>query len=273
MHSDVPLTCRVPTLPLEREEEGEGVFGSGTGVEGRAFTPLTVALQGTLQLSHLHVWSEMNVLMHRAGVVKKMDREEKEKKEKKDKKKKKWKDLKKQRGLVYAGTAYSLPSSSTDRPAEEDTGTGDGNVEMGEVENLSLDPWALGQGAKVVRGEPLTFTFRVSWVHGEDVPEQTGYSSKYKSGESGSALSNLFFLFVAAGFGAVLVLAWEKWVKNRRTSGYKGDGILGYSGPGKIVIGNSAFGAAKVNGYGGYGGGGTNGYSNGYGGYSSGKRD
>ena len=270
MHSDVPLTCRVPTLPLEREGSGDALGG----VEGRAFTPLTVALQGTLQLSHLHVWSEMNVLMHRAGIAQKMDGEktekekekEKDKKEKKDKKKK-WKDLKKQRGLVYAGTAYSLPSSSTERPMGEKD---DAPLDAGDDENQSLDPWAAGQGAKVVRGEPLTFTFRVSWVHGEDVPEQTGYLSwEAKSKDSDGVLSSMFFFLVAAGFGAVLLLAWEKWVKNRRRSGYKGDGILGYSGPGKIVIGNSGFGGGKVNGYGGYGGGGTNGY----GGYSSGKRD
>lgn len=270
VHSDVPLTCRVPTLPLG-SGSGEAIGGTSND-EGVAFTPLTVALQGTLQLSHLHMWTDMNVLLHRAGVwlpgakKGKDAKKEKDKKKREKERKKKLKELKKQPGLVYAGTAYSLPS---DRGGAEEEEV---DEEVDDVENVSLDPWAAGHGAKVVRGEPLTFTFRVSWVHGEDVPDMAG-SSGGKGEAAGGVLSSMFFFLMAGGIGALLALSWDKWYKNRRGGGgWSGDGLLGgRSTPGKIVIGNSNFGSGKTNGYGGYNGGvATNG---GYGGYSSGKRD
>lgn len=67
VHSDVPLTCRVPSYPLSQDEQGiasalPGVDGSGA--EKDQWTPFTIALQGTLQLSHLHLHTNINVLFH-----------------------------------------------------------------------------------------------------------------------------------------------------------------------------------------------------------------
>ncbi|KAK5307423.1 hypothetical protein LTR99_000394 [Exophiala xenobiotica] len=67
VHSDVPLSCRVPSYPLSQEELG--ITSSlpevgGTGAEKDLWTPFTIALQGTLQLSHLHLHTNINVLFH-----------------------------------------------------------------------------------------------------------------------------------------------------------------------------------------------------------------
>ena len=37
------------------------------GNQGPSYTPLTIALQGTLQLSHVHLWADINMIMHRVG--------------------------------------------------------------------------------------------------------------------------------------------------------------------------------------------------------------
>lgn len=70
VHNDVPLSCRVPSYPLpgastrtyEPSAQLDGVK-EGTG-DGNQWTPLTIALQGTLQLSHLHLHTGINVLFH-----------------------------------------------------------------------------------------------------------------------------------------------------------------------------------------------------------------
>ncbi|KAH6612061.1 hypothetical protein C7974DRAFT_370437 [Boeremia exigua] len=73
IHSDAPLTCRVPSRPLgstalaafgvEDAEAQEGALGS----RSTAYTPLVVGLAGALQLSHLHVGHSLNLLLHGVG--------------------------------------------------------------------------------------------------------------------------------------------------------------------------------------------------------------
>ncbi|KAF2403430.1 hypothetical protein EJ06DRAFT_579474 [Trichodelitschia bisporula] len=50
IHNDAPLTCRIASSPPA---------GSST-----TYTPLTLALAGTLQLSHLHVAQSLNLAVH-----------------------------------------------------------------------------------------------------------------------------------------------------------------------------------------------------------------
>lgn len=107
VHSDVPMTCRVPTAPLapgtEKEpghkdqEKGSDVSALDSGEP--SYTPLTFALQGTLQRSHLHIWTDMNMLVHNIASGASSS----------TKKKKKSKSQKASPGYVVAGTAYSLP--------------------------------------------------------------------------------------------------------------------------------------------------------------------
>ncbi|PSN69161.1 hypothetical protein BS50DRAFT_334046 [Corynespora cassiicola Philippines] len=73
IHNDAPLTCRIPSKPLppsvleqeykvSDETTQEGVLGS----QSTLYTPLIIALAGTLQYSHLHVGNYLNLLVHAA---------------------------------------------------------------------------------------------------------------------------------------------------------------------------------------------------------------
>ncbi|QIX00188.1 hypothetical protein AMS68_005705 [Peltaster fructicola] len=70
VHNDVPLTCRIPTKPLppsalQKEFEAGTKDGTdGQGALSEVYTPMVVALTGTLQKSHVHVSTSMNVLVH-----------------------------------------------------------------------------------------------------------------------------------------------------------------------------------------------------------------
>lgn len=72
VHNDAPLTCRIPTKPtppsvLQKEfEAGTKDSTDGQGSISEVYTPMVVALTGMLQLSHLHVTTDVNVLMHAA---------------------------------------------------------------------------------------------------------------------------------------------------------------------------------------------------------------
>ena len=88
IHNDAPLTCRVPSLPISTYEDRSP----------SDFTIFQIALTGTLQLSHLHINPQLNVIMHtsvaEAG---------------KGKRKEKASNLE---GQILAATAYSLPPTS-----------------------------------------------------------------------------------------------------------------------------------------------------------------
>ncbi|KAF2196474.1 hypothetical protein GQ43DRAFT_405059 [Delitschia confertaspora ATCC 74209] len=76
IHNDAPLTCRIPSRPIPHsslssyvKKEGEYKVDddSQTGVMGSQstlYTPMIIALAGTLQLSHLHVSNQLNLLVH-----------------------------------------------------------------------------------------------------------------------------------------------------------------------------------------------------------------
>jgi len=72
VHNDAPLTCRIPTKPFpssalkDEFEKGTTEDTDGQGSLSDIYTPMVVALAGTLQLSHLHVATSMNVLVHAA---------------------------------------------------------------------------------------------------------------------------------------------------------------------------------------------------------------
>ena len=71
IHNDAPLSCRIPSKPLppsvleqqyrvSDETTQEGALGTASTL----YTPLIIALSGTLQLSHLHVGNNLNLLVH-----------------------------------------------------------------------------------------------------------------------------------------------------------------------------------------------------------------
>jgi len=58
IHSDAPLSCRLPSRPAPHiETVGETPYTM-------EYIPLVFALAGTLQLSHLHISTHLNVLLH-----------------------------------------------------------------------------------------------------------------------------------------------------------------------------------------------------------------
>ena len=89
IHNDAPLTCRVPTVPLSTYEHHKS----------SDYTIFQIALTGTLQLSHLHINPQLNVIIHTtsSAEIGKGKRKEKEAGIE---------------GQILAATAYSLPPTS-----------------------------------------------------------------------------------------------------------------------------------------------------------------
>lgn len=58
IHSDAPLACRLPARPPPHVE------AVGETPHPQEYIPLVFALAGTLQLSHLHISTHLNVLLH-----------------------------------------------------------------------------------------------------------------------------------------------------------------------------------------------------------------
>ncbi|KKK19699.1 hypothetical protein AOCH_003633 [Aspergillus ochraceoroseus] len=276
VHSDVPMTCRIPTAPLsqssptdpnskstdkEAEERDEQSSLSVLEDNGPPYTPITFALQGTLQRSHLHIWTDMNVLAH--NIPKSSSSSSSSSSSKKHKKGKTAAP-----GYIVAGTAYSVPefdfallkTSDGDTPVEK---------EASAVSEAAREPWTAGHGTKVIRGEPLTFTFHVSWVEGGS---GIGWPSRNTKASPKSLLvgllGNMLLFAMAASIGGFFALWWERRRTGKRGA-WRGDGILGVPTLGKGPVGVSFGNGGKQNGYGGYSGGG----GAGYGGFTSGKRD
>lgn len=196
VHNDAPLTCRIPSYPISSTpSESKDASSESNALTMTQWTPLTIALQGQLQLSHLHLHSTINVLLHSAA----------------------------ESSHLIAATAYSLPNVTKETPYPE--------------------------GSKIIRGEPLTFTFNVGWVEGAILPGMVGKPLQRVTDHGlGFFLLCAFACLASAGVGGMGVMQYErrKWRAGRGM-----DGILG-ANPG------------RSNGYGGYGG---------YGSYSIGKRD
>ncbi|OCT51041.1 hypothetical protein CLCR_08750 [Cladophialophora carrionii] len=103
VHSDVPLTCRIPSYPLDQEELGTISSvrdAGGAGADRGLWAPFTIALQGTLQLSHLHLHTNINALFHMS-----QDPESA-------------KTTSSSQSYLIASTAYSLPNTSSSAPVE-----------------------------------------------------------------------------------------------------------------------------------------------------------
>lgn len=58
IHSDAPLSCRLPSRPPYH------LTTTAKPPPKREYIPLVFALAGTLQLSHLHISTHLNILLH-----------------------------------------------------------------------------------------------------------------------------------------------------------------------------------------------------------------
>lgn len=259
------------------EEEGTKDVVAVVDDDGPSYTPLTIALQGTLQRSHLHIWTDLNVLVHKISSVVPGAKDSK-----------KWKKRARTApGYVVAGTAYSLPEidvlpGGKTKDSKKEKMTSEQKEEA--IVEAARNPWAPGHGTKVIRGEPLTFMFHVSWIEGGEGLGWTVSSSSSSSGTGssgmGAFLGKLIFFVMAASVGALAALYWERGGGRRRHGGWKGDGILGAPsglGHARDSSGVTYGDGGRRNGYGGYGlgngGNGIGGRGYGYAGHPSGKRD
>lgn len=67
-----------------------------------------------------------------------------------------------QPGFAVGGIAYSTPEfDNTGKNAKLDE-----DEEPVALAQAAREPWTAGHGTKVVRGEPLTFSFHVAWLEG-----------------------------------------------------------------------------------------------------------
>ncbi|KAI9828506.1 MAG: hypothetical protein M1826_006043 [Phylliscum demangeonii] len=64
VHNDSPLTCRIPARPLTGEHGIAPVSASSEASNEADYIPLTFAISGALQLSHLHISNHLNVVLH-----------------------------------------------------------------------------------------------------------------------------------------------------------------------------------------------------------------
>ncbi|KAI9821196.1 MAG: hypothetical protein M1827_003930 [Pycnora praestabilis] len=66
VHNDAPLTCRIPARPLNSQEGEKEITTAASTSSSEEYIPLIFALTGTLQLSHLHISNNLNILLHAA---------------------------------------------------------------------------------------------------------------------------------------------------------------------------------------------------------------
>ncbi|KAK6509886.1 hypothetical protein TWF481_004613 [Arthrobotrys musiformis] len=60
IHNDSPLSCRVPARPLS----GDRHITGDVGVEAGEWIPFVISLTGKLDLTHLHISTTINVILH-----------------------------------------------------------------------------------------------------------------------------------------------------------------------------------------------------------------
>lgn len=138
IHSDAPLACRLPARPPYRDDV------IGRDPPPQEYIPLVFALAGTLQLSHLHVSTHLNVLLHstRKHHVKPHDS-----------------------GVLDSGAAYSTTPLSHHRRGPSAAG----GVKVGELEA----PYE-GFTRRLVIGDPLPLSFSVRWFPSPQLPKSEG---------------------------------------------------------------------------------------------------
>ncbi|OBT85607.1 hypothetical protein VE02_05164 [Pseudogymnoascus sp. 03VT05] len=165
IHNDAPLSCRLPARPPAT------VSLAGTQPPEQEYVPLVFALAGTLQRSHLHVSTHLNILLHSVP---------------------KHHLHKHDSGVVDSGAAYStspLAASSKDP-------------------HLAF-PYFANSNHKLIIGDPLPLSFSVRWFPTPALPTTNGRFEWNGMGGHVYA-STVFYILVAFGAG-VLVCTVYFW--------------------------------------------------------------
>jgi hypothetical protein len=133
VHADAPLACRLRARPSRPSEV------LGVDAPPDVYVPLVFALAGTLELSHVHVATRLNVLVHAAphhGVAAH-----------------RWHDA----GVLDSAVAYSTGTlSRMDKTGREAVGAGEMHTQ------------------RVIIGDPLALTLSVRWLPGAHLPHSDG---------------------------------------------------------------------------------------------------
>lgn len=141
IHSDAPLSCRVPSRPPPTVHH----MNSYPDYK-QEYIPLVFALAGTLQLSHLHISTHLNVLMHSVP---------------------KHKMHKHDSGVLDSGVAYSTSPLGRSGTGGKGSGSGKGAEMAGGRE------WGSGT-KKLIIGDELPLRLSVRWFPSARLPRENG---------------------------------------------------------------------------------------------------
>ena len=217
VHNDAPLTCRIPTRPIPSlspksnpkpyKDQSQVPISLESGPDD--YIPLIFALAGTLQLSHLHVSSNLNVVFHTS-----FPRNRKEKEQRKENRRKGL--IEEDEGAILAATAYSTPSLTS-------------------------------SSTRIIIGDPLNLRLNVHWYASPDLPASTTATS-YLLGEH-VHFSTLAYCLLSAGGGAMGALAYFRGVelpkRIRRYGKERMGGERGYAFPGNGWVGGGGMGGKR----------------------------
>ena len=159
IHNDAPLTCRLPARPPAT------MHVVGKEPYEQEYVPLIFALAGTLQNSHLHISTHLNILLHSVP---------------------KHHIHKHDSGVIDSGAAYStspLAASSSDP-------------------HLSV-PYFSNSNNKLIIGDPLPLSLSVRWFPTPALPTTNGKYEWNGMGGHVYA-STVFYIIVAFGAGVTI---------------------------------------------------------------------
>ena len=217
VHNDAPLTCRIPTRPnpysspsaksTSNKDQKQAPISLEPGPDD--YIPLVFALSGKLQLSHLHVSPNLNVVFHTS-----FPRNKKEKEQRKENRRKGL--IEEDEGAILAATAYSTPSLTS-------------------------------SSIRIIIGDPLALRLNVHWYASPDLPPSTTPTS-YLLGEH-VHFSTLAYCLLSAGGGAMGALAYFRGVelpkRIRRYGKERMGGERGYAFPGNGWGGGGGIGGKR----------------------------
>ncbi|CAK7243974.1 MAG: hypothetical protein STHCBS139747_005508 [Sporothrix thermara] len=162
LHADAPLMCRLANRPSPHiETVGERPYTP-------EYIPLVFALAGTLQMSHLHIATHLNVLLHSTPKHHIHPHDS---------------------GVIDSGIAYSTSPLAHNLPGREGAG--------------GRTPAAAENSRRLIIGDPLPLSFSVRWFPTPQLPKTEGRVEWSGMGNHVGA-STVFYGLVAFMAGAIV---------------------------------------------------------------------
>jgi hypothetical protein len=206
IHNDAPLSCRLPSLPPSMHAT----------TKDPSYTHLQIALSGTLQLSHLHINPQLNVIVHTTST--KPSGKDSKSRSKSNSKPKGGKPesltnvLDISEGRLLAATAYSLPFASLNSP------------------DLKTS------APQTIIGDNLPLVFSVRWFSERTLPPSTARLAGAAYDPQGLGghvhVSTVMYCLLSFGGGVAVSLAYWRGVElPRRLRRYGAEKLgMGFEG-------------------------------------------